>query len=396
MPSMLERAESSGLPVHLLDLENDARLADDPFAVWDEMTSVAPLFYSPANRGFLVASDFDTIKTVLRDWKTWSNLPTTIVYTKEQVLMNTPPISMDPPIHTKYRRALIPLFAPNVLAPLEPKIEKITHDLIDELLAKPDPDYIRDFSSQLPARFFLGWLGLGDADVKRMYELAQRATFEFDDQAKRDAVEHEIGEIVGDLFRARKAEPADDLASSMLAMEVDGEPIDVDLCIDIGRLAFIAGQDTTSTQLGYIMWHLARNPQDRELMVQRPELTNEAVEELTRFYNTGGPAGRIASQAGELNGFPIEAGDRIFIARAGADRAFAPEVQLDRNPNRHTAFGLGAHRCLGSHVARVEMEIALKVWHERIPEYRIKDGFTPKHRYGSFMQQLTSLPLDIG
>ncbi|MDT9592145.1 cytochrome P450 [Nocardioides zeae] len=396
MPTMLERAESHGLPVHLLDLENDERLAADPFGVWDEMTKVAPLFYSPANRGFLVASDFDTIKTVLRDAKTWANLPTTIVYTKEQVLMNTPPISMDPPVHTKFRRALIPLFAPNEVTPLEPRIHEITHRLIDEMLTKPDPDYIRDFSSQLPARFFLGWLGLGDDDVSRMYQLAQRATFEFEDQAKRDAVEHEIGEIVGNLFRARKEHPQDDLASKMLAMEIDGEPIDVDLCIDIGRLAFIAGQDTTSTQLGYIMWHLARNPQDRAHMVARPELTNDAVEELTRYYNTGGPAGRIARQAGELNGYPIEPGDRVFIARCGADRQFAPEVQLDRKPNRHTAFGLGIHRCLGSHVARVEMEIALKVWHERIPEYRIADGFAPRHRYGSFMQQLTSLPLALG
>lgn len=396
MPTMLERAQNTGLPIHLLDLENDARLADDPFAVWDEMTAVGPLFYSPANRGFLVASDFDTIKTVLRDATTWGNLPTTIVYTKQEVLMNTPPINMDPPIHTKFRRALIPLFAPNVVEPLTPQVQAIAEQLVDEMLAKPDPDYIRDFSSQLPARFFLGWLGLGDADVKRMYELAQRATFEFDDQAKRDAIEHEIGEIVGALFLARKAEPTDDLASSMLAMQIDGEPIDLDTCIAIGRLAFIAGQDTTSTQLGYITWHLARNPQDRELMVARPELTNDAVEELTRFYNTGGPAGRVAARAGELNGFPIEPGDRIFIARCGADREFAPQVQLDRRPNRHTAFGLGIHRCLGSHVARVEMEVALKVWHERVPCYRIKDGFTPRHRYGSFMQQLTSLPLDIG
>lgn len=393
---MLERAHRAGLPIHLFDLEKDERLADDPFAVWDEVSRVAPLFYSPANRGFLVASDFDTIKAVLRDVDLWSNLPTTVVFTKEEVRLNTPPINMDPPVHTAYRRALIPLFAPNVVAPLEPRVRQIAHELIDAMVKKDDPDFIRDFSAQLPARFFLGWLGLDVADTRTMYELARRATFEFSDQAKRDEIEEHISAIVRDLFARRRAEPADDLASAMVSLEVDGGPIDEETLVAIGQLAFIAGQDTTSTQLGYILWHLARHPHDRQWLVEHPELTNDAVEELTRVYNTGGPSGRIARRSGVLNGFPVEAGDRVFIARCGADRLFADGVQLDRKPNRHTAFGLGIHRCLGSHVARIEMDIGLQVWHERLPHYRIRDGFTPKHRYGSFMQQLTSLPLDLG
>jgi cytochrome P450 len=114
-----------------------------------------------------------------------------------------------------------------------------------------------------------------------------------------------------------------------------------------------------------------------------------------RVYNTGGPSGRTARAHGELNGVPIEPGDRIFLARSGADRALAPDVQLDRTPNRHTAFGLGVHRCIGSHIARIEMRIGLEEWHRRIPDYSLPEDFVATHRYGSFMQQLNQLPLEI-
>ncbi|WP_216892293.1 cytochrome P450 [Nocardia alni] len=395
MSTMLERAQSEGLPIHTLNLEADERLGIDPFGVWDEATEVGPLFYSPANRGFLVAADYDTIKTVLRDNASWSSLPTTIVYTKEEVRLSVPPINMDPPIHTKYRRALIPFFSPQELTPLEPRIHALTNQLIDDIIAKGECQFTADFASLLPARFFLGWLGLDDGDTDHMFHLAERATFEFPTQEERDKIENEIDAIVGDLFARRRKNPKDDLASKMITMQVDGAPIDEKMLVDMGKLCFIAGQETTSTQLGYIMWHLARTPEDREFLVRNPEQTNAAVEELTRYYNTGGPAGRIAKKATTLNGFPIEPGDRIFIARCGADRLFSPTVQLDREVNRHTAFGLGIHRCLGSHVARIEMEIGLRVWHERLPNYRIKEGFVPRHRYGAFMQQLTSLPLEF-
>jgi hypothetical protein len=163
----------------------------------------------------------------------------------------------------------------------------------------------------------------------------------------------------------------------------------------MAKLAFIAGQETTSTQLGYIMWHLAQNLEDRQLLIDDPARIPDAIEELMRVYNTGGSAGRVAKQDGELNGFPVKAGDRIFLARCGADRQLAPDVQLARSGTPHSAFGLGIHRCLGSHVARIEMRMALEVWHERIASYQVPDDFVATHRYGSFMQQLMSLPLEF-
>ncbi|MBV6757383.1 cytochrome P450 [Rhodococcus opacus] len=396
MTSMLERAETNGLPIHRLDLETDERLGLDPFAVWDEATKVGGLFYSPVNRGYLVAADYDTVKHVLQDPHTWSNLPSSIVYTKQEVILDVPPITMDPPVHTKYRRALAPLFGPKAVAHLEPRISEICHELIDSIVAKGSCDYAKDFAAKLPALFFLEWLGIGTEDVDRMFHLAERATFEFPTQEERDDIESQIDTIVRGAMHDRRANPQPgDLATAFVNMRVDGEEIPEDLLVGMAKLAFIAGQETTSSQLGFIMWHLARNRADRQFLIDDPERIPGAIEELMRFYNTGGSAGRVAKQDAEINGFPVKAGDRIFIARCGADRQLAPDVQLTRTGVPHSAFGLGVHRCLGSHVARLEMRIGLEVWHERIGEYRMPDDFVENFRYGSFMQQLLHLPLEF-
>ncbi|GAA1948450.1 cytochrome P450 [Nocardioides panacihumi] len=396
MTSMLERAEANGLPVHKLDLERDERLGIDPFAVWDEATKVGGLFYSPVNRGYLVAADYDTVRTVLQDPSTWSNLPSSIVYTKQEVILDVPPITMDPPVHTKYRKALAPLFGPKAIAHLEPRIGEICHELIDAILEKGTCDWAKDYAAKLPALFFLEWLGIGTDDVDRMFHLAERATFDFPTQEERNDIESQIDAIVRGAMHDRRTHPQPgDLATAFIGMEVDGEPIPEDLLVGMAKLAFIAGQETTSSQLGFIMWHLAKHRDDREFLVDDPSRIPGAVEELMRYYNTGGSAGRVAKQDGELNGFPVKAGDRIFIARSGADRALAPDVELTRTGVPHSAFGLGVHRCLGSHVARLEMRIALEVWHERIADYRLPDDFVEEYRYGSFMQQLLHLPLEI-
>ncbi|MDF3308600.1 cytochrome P450 [Rhodococcus sp. T2V] len=396
MTSMLERAETNGLPIHRLDLETDERLGIDPFAVWDEATKVGGLFYSPVNRGYLVAADYDTVKHVLQDPHTWSNLPSSIVYTKQEVILDVPPITMDPPEHTKYRRALAPLFGPKAVAHLEPRISEICHELIDAIVAKGSCDYAKDFAAKLPALFFLEWLGIGTEDVDRMFHLAERATFEFPTQEERDDIESQIDTIVRGAMHDRRTNPQPgDLATAFVNMRVDDEEIPEDLLVGMAKLAFIAGQETTSSQLGFIMWHLARNRADRQFLIDDPTRIPGAIEELMRFYNTGGSAGRVAKQDAEINGFPVKAGDRIFIARCGADRQLAPDVQLTRTGVPHSAFGLGVHRCPGSHVARLEMRIGLEIWHERIGEYRIPDDFVENYRYGSFMQQLHHLPLEF-
>ena len=394
MTSMQERAEQVGIKTKVVDLEGDARLGVHPFAVWDELADEGPLLYSSAGRGFFVATDYETIKGILQNPASWSSLPTTLTYTSKEVINTFIPIAMDPPEHGRYRAPLIPLFGPRSVKRFDSRIRDIANELIDNILAKGSCNYVLDFASQLPARFFLGWLGLGDQDQQRMHELATRATYGFESQEARSNIENEIGLIIRQLLEDRKQNPQDDLATELLQVRVDGEPMDLDSLVSIGSLAFVAGQDTTAGNLAYAMLHLAQHAEDRQRLVDEPEIIPLALEELTRLYNAGGPVGRIAKHDQELHGCPIKAGDRIFLARVTADRSVYDDgVKLDRQPNRHTAFGLGPHRCLGVHVARLEMQIALEVWHERIPNYRVPDRFVPTHRYGTFMQQVASLPL---
>lgn len=394
MSSMQERAEQVGLKTKVVDLEKDARLGVDPFAVWDELAGEDPLIYSTAGRGFFVATDYETIKGILQNPASWSSLPTTLTYTSREVINTFIPIAMDPPQHGRYRGPLIPLFGPRAVKRFDPQIRVISNELIDDILAKGTCDYVRDFASQLPARFFLGWLGLGDEDQHRMHELATRATYGFESQQARSDIEHEIGLIIRRLLEDRQQNPQDDLATELLQVRIDGEPMDMDSLVSIGSLAFVAGQDTTAGNLAYAMLHLSQHAEDRQRLVNEPEVIPLALEELTRLYNAGGPVGRIAAHDQELHGCQIKAGDRIFLARVTADRnVYEDGVKLDRQPNRHTAFGLGPHRCLGIHVARLEMQIALEEWHKRIPDYRVPDGFVAKHMYGTFMQQVASLPL---
>jgi hypothetical protein len=394
MTSMQERADQVGIKTKAVDLESDARLGIDPFAVWDELAAEGPLVYSTAGRGFFVATDYETIKGVLQNPVSWSSLPTTLTYTSKEVINTFIPIAMDPPQHGRYRGPLIPLFGPRAVRRFDPQIRAIANELIDNILAKGSCDYVTDFASQLPARFFLGWLGLGDEDQHRMHELATRATYGFESQESRSNIEHEIGEIIRRLLEDRRHHPQDDLATELLAVRIDGEPVDMDSLVSIGSLGFVAGQDTTAGNLAYTMLHLATHSADRQRLVDEPEVIPLALEELTRLYNAGGPVGRIAAHDQELHGVQIKAGDRIFLARVTADRnVYDDGVKLDRQPNRHTAFGLGPHRCLGIHVARLEMQIALEEWHKRIPDYQVPDGFVPEHRYGSFMQQVVRLPL---
>ena len=229
-----------------------------------------------------------------------------------------------------------------------------------------------------------------------MFHLAERATFEFPTQEERDDIEAQIDAIVRGAINDRRVHPnPGDLATAFVNMKVDDEEIPEDLLVGMAKLAFIAGQETTSSQLGFIMWHLVRNPADAAFLREDPSRIPGAIEELMRFYNTGGSVGRVAKKDAELNGFPVQKGDMVFLARCGADRAQVPEVDLTRTGVPHSAFGLGVHRCIGSHVARLEMRIGLEIWFERMAEFSLQDGFVEEYRYGGFMQQLLHLPLDF-
>jgi hypothetical protein len=191
---------------------------------------------------------------------------------------------------------------------------------------------------------------------------------------------HGIVGIIGYLQEAiaeREAVPTDDFISELLNSEHDGEPITRDVVMGMCALLLIAGIDTTWSSIGSTMWHLAAHPDDRRRLIAEPDLMPTAIEEFLRAYAPVTMARRLVEDT-EYNGCPIKAGERILMNFPGANRdpevfPDADKVILDRQQNRHLAFGAGIHRCAGSNLARMELRVAVEEWLERIPEFELVD-----------------------
>jgi len=200
-------------------------------------------------------------------------------------------------------------------------------------------------------------------------------------QAYQQATADSIYEYFEEVLDEREAEPRDDLLSRFLAVEVDGERLKRTEILDICFLFLIAGLDTVTATLDCMFSYLAQHPEQRRLLVEDPELIPAAIEEMLRWETPVLGVARVATRDTELAGCPIHQGDQVSVILSSANTDPAefddPDtIRFDRATNRHYAFGGGLHRCLGSHLARQELRIALREWHRRIPDYSVAPGHT--------------------
>jgi cytochrome P450 len=264
-----------------------------------------------------------------------------------------------------------------------------------------------DFAFLFPTTIFLGMLGLDVDRCDEFVEYTHRFTRPTSMHDRRE-VERLIDESLRTLFEERRSRPQDDLASYLLTCEVDERPLTDDELLGVGRLLFIAGLDTVAATLGWTFLHLALHRTDQHLVAHRPESIPVAVEEFLRYYSVITSA-RVVTEDTAVNGCPMQAGDSVIVPLAPANHdpgefADADRFLIDRNPNRHVGFGLGPHRCLGSHLARAELRIALEEWHALIPAYCIADpswaphasGLDALYGTGLSVPMLQSLPVAWG
>ncbi len=303
------------------------------------------------------------------------------------------PLQIDPPGHRKYRKLLDPLFSPKQMATLEPQISAQVNELIDGFEGAGGCDFTNDFAIPLPSTIFLRLFGLPLSELPQLLEFNERTQRPRGDTAaehlaERQANARDVYRYFAAVIDERRGDaPGDDLLSKLLTTDVDGERLSDEDVIDISFLMILAGLDTITDTLTCSFKFLAEHDGHRRQIVDDPTVIPAAVEELLRWETPVMSIIRVARADGEIEGCPVHRGDFILACLGSANTDEdefdnAGEVDFRRNPNRHIAFGGGIHRCLGSHLARQELRVALREWHRRIPKYELPAGFVPLYSDG--------------
>jgi cytochrome P450 len=313
------------------------------------------------------------------------------------------PEELDPPEHTKYRQLLNPLFAPGKVERMEPWIRAFCASLIEPLTVAGGCDLVASFARRFPTTIFMELFGLptseADTFLDWVHGLMHTPPESDPDGEIRAGFMLSIAGYLGELLAARRAERRDDIISYLVGCSVDGRPLTDAELMEMCFLLYMAGLDTVAGMIGFMFWHLAEHPDHRRALVADESLIPDAVEEFLRYYSIVNTS-RVVTRDADFGGCPMKAGDRAVLPTAAANRdprAFtdADAFVIDRRPNRHIAFGAGPHRCLGSHLARLELRVALEEWHRRIPEYGIADGATVRQDV-SGVSVVENLPLVWG
>lgn len=358
----------------------DPDYVGDPFPIWDDLRGQCPIAHTDRWGGSWLPTTYDSVAGVAHDVEHFSSRSVSVVPPPPDtpVVLALPPISVDPPVHTWTRRLLLPWFSHNRVAGYEPMTRALCNRLLDEIVAAGHGDAAEGYAQQIPVRVIGLVLGVPE-DMSDTFTGWVRDVLEFayDERRRASGREALLGYLTG-LLEARRTDPGDDLISQLLHTEIDGEPVGDPIILGMAALTLIAGVDTTWSAIGSSLWHLATHPEDRRRLVAEPELLPIAVEELLRAYAPVTMA-RIVTEDVEFQGCPMKAGDRVLLNFPAANRdpaAFerADEVVIDRELNRHLAFGVGIHRCAGSNLARMELRVAIEEWLKRVPEFSLTEG----------------------
>ena len=290
----------------------------------------------------------------------------------------SPPITSDPPEHTAHRRALLPAFSPKAIEKWRPVTRQICQDLLAQFVDTGSCDGSEDYAKHIPVKVIARMIGIpeedGDLFRRWIHELLEIGPFDLSTASR---ATREIFEYFEGIVEDHAANPREDLTSFLLEAEMDGKPLD-DKQVSGGLfLILLAGIDTTWSTIGSSLWHLGQHTEDRRRLAAEPELMDSAVEELLRFYAPVTMA-RVITDEVEVSGTTLCPGQRVMLPFPAANRdpeffEDADQFVIDREHNRHSAFGLGIHRCLGSNLARMEIEVALQEWLAQIPEFELSD-----------------------
>jgi len=375
----------------------DLASADDPRAISEMLRQQR--VHSIDNMFYLLSHRAD-VEAALRKPAVFTSSPEAVQLGNVRPLI---PLSVDPPKHVKYRRILDPLFAPKHMALLDGEVAELVNQIMDGFTGTGTCDFHEEFAVPLPCTVFLRLMGLPLEDLDQFLEMKDGIirppglTQEEQAPTRQRTAETIYAYFEKTIAKRRKA-PTDDLLGRIMGSSVDGVALTDEEILDICFLFIIAGLDTVTDSLDCIFGHLSQNPEHRHQVAGDEKVISPAIEELLRWESPVPAVPRVLGEDIEIDGCPMRAGEHVMLllGAANTDAVACPgvdQVDLMRNPNPHLAFGGGVHRCLGSHLARVELRVAMREWHKRIPEYELVPGTVLEYTEG--LRSLHHLPLQF-
>jgi cytochrome P450 len=400
-PAKVER-DLGGCPVMHRDF-SPAQPAGCHWQLANELRAGSPVYFNTFAQGYWIFTRHEAVKDMYKQSEIFSS--ESITPWEPNPIYRFVPTQIDAPDHIKYRRVVNPWFSPRAIDAAEERLRALCRSLVEEVAPQGGCDFVTGFALRFPTEAFLSVIGIdpGDADLFVPWVEDFFGGFSGDPAGVEPMAKalDGIREYWAAALDERRGEPAPregDLASHILHSTFDDRPLTDAEMLDMLTVLVLAGLDTTRGELGYMFRHLADHPGHRRALIEQPELIPGAVEEVLRYYTIIFGDGRKVTRDVEFHGVHLKKGDMVYGLVSGANRdpdAYerAEEFVIDRARNNHMGFANGPHRCLGMHLARREMQLAVEEWLRAIPDFRIAEGAELFERGGGAMMTLTSLPL---
>jgi len=351
----------------------DPRWTEDPYPIWDELRQSCPIAHTDRFMGAYFPSRYEDVRAIAYDTEHFSSRRVVVRETRQK-LPPAPPITSDPPEHRPAKQALLPAFTPQMIGRHEPRTRDICRELLARLGGKTRCDAAVEYAQEIPVRVIAHMLGVPEADAAQFRKwITEVLEIGITDIAVLMRAQGEMVAYFAEKVAARRAHPGEDLIGYLINARVEDRPLSDEHVNGMLRLLMIAGIDTTWSAIGSCLWHLAQQAPDRRRLAREPGLMGSAVEELLRAYAPVTMAREVVKET-EISGCTFKPGHMVLLSFPAANRdpAVFPDadrVVIDRAQNRHAAFGLGIHRCIGSNLARMELRVALTEWLARFPEF---------------------------